>query len=148
MTKHIKPLLSDFPLQVSEFVRFSDNDMVGHVNNLAFVSYIETGRVNFLYTGIVDDLTPNANFVVVKMDIEFHHEMKWPGEIHVASAITRIGNSSIAMYQALYQDDICTCTCASALVLMNRTSRKPVPIPDEVRELFNQNFRNFKETSS
>ncbi|MGH1351371.1 MAG: acyl-CoA thioesterase [Methyloligellaceae bacterium] len=132
--------LANFPLQSEEIVRFSDNDMVGHVNNLAFVSYIETGRVEFLYTGIIDELTPNANFVVVKMDLEFHKEMNWPGKIQIGSAITRIGRTSIGMSQALFQNGICTCTCDSALVLMDRTSRKPIPIPDDVIAIFNQNL--------
>ncbi len=132
--------LANFPLQSTEVVRFSDNDMVGHVNNLAFVSYIETGRVEFLYTGIVDELTPNANFVVVKMDLEFHKEMVWPGKIQIGSAITRIGRTSIGMSQALFQNNICTCTSDSALVLMDRTTRKPIPIPDSVIAIFNENL--------
>ncbi len=140
MPAPLKLSLANFPLQSSEVVRFSDNDMVGHVNNLAFVSYIETGRVEFLYTGIVDELTPNANFVVVKMDLEFHREMNWPGHIQIGSAITRIGRTSIGMSQALFQDGVCTCTSDSVLVLMDRTSRKPIPIPEEVIAIFNEHL--------
>ena len=29
-------------------MRFSDTDALGHVNNIAFASYAETGRVDFL----------------------------------------------------------------------------------------------------
>jgi hypothetical protein len=37
-----------FPHWLTERVRWSDTDLVGHVNNLSFGTYIETGRTEFL----------------------------------------------------------------------------------------------------
>ena len=37
-----------FPHWLTERVRWSDTDQVGHVNNLSFGTYIETGRTEFL----------------------------------------------------------------------------------------------------
>ncbi len=136
--------LNDFPTHANETVRYNDIDTVGHVNNIAFVNYIETGRVNLLYTGEVKSYIPEANFVVVQLNINFRGEMIWPGNVQIGSGIIRVGRTSIGMLQALFQDGKCTAIADSALVLMDKNTRKPIPVPREVVEVFEKHTIDFE----
>ena len=39
------PTIEDFPFRATEKLRFGDMDRQGHVNNVAYMSFFETGRV-------------------------------------------------------------------------------------------------------
>ena len=45
------PLLDDFVALSREKLRYSDTDRQGHVNNAVFSTFLETGRVELLFTG-------------------------------------------------------------------------------------------------
>lgn len=140
--------INDFPTYAKETVRYNDIDTVGHVNNIAFVNYIETGRVNLLYTGEVKSYIPNANFVVVQLNINFRGEMIWPGEVDIGSGIVKVGRTSIGMTQALFQGGKCTAIADSALVLMDKSSRKPIPVPEDVVKVFEKHRVEFEIDNS
>ena len=44
------PSLSDYPLQSTDKLRYGDTDRQGHINNAVFATYLETGRVEMLFT--------------------------------------------------------------------------------------------------
>ena len=41
--------LDQFPLHSFDKLRYADTDRQGHVNNATFATFLETGRVEFLY---------------------------------------------------------------------------------------------------
>src|SRR6476646_9761792 len=43
------PRLEDFPMRVSDLVRYADLDRQGHVNNAIYSTYFETGRVAVIF---------------------------------------------------------------------------------------------------
>ncbi len=130
--------VNDFPHRTMEQVRFSDTDSVGHVNNVAFAAYLETGRVSMTYDMGIRELLKgtDTHFVIAQLNLSYRGEMNWPGKVEVGTGISKVGRSSVTMLQAMYQQGTCTSTAEAVLVLMNMTSRKSTPLPANIIPVF------------
>ena len=65
-------------------LRYSDEDSMGHINNVAYAAYFEAGRMglfNTLLAGLGDQ---RFNFVLANVTIDYVREMRFPGELKVA----------------------------------------------------------------
>jgi acyl-CoA thioester hydrolase len=63
--------LEDFPFRTYDKVRYADTDRQGHVNNAAFATYCETGRVEFLFDPQQPLYPPGAAFVIARLALDF-----------------------------------------------------------------------------
>jgi acyl-CoA thioester hydrolase len=128
----VLPRLAQFPGQTRDIIRFGDLDPQGHVNNTVFAIYFETGRV-MLLRGPSNLLNPpGATSVLARLDINFLREMHWPGEVAIGTGTTRIGRSSYTFLQAIFQDGQCAATADATMVMIDATTRKARPLPEEV----------------
>lgn len=128
------PNLSDFPNHSFQDVRFADIDMLGHVNNAVYATYIETARVQLTFDNnkmVSDD---GCVVVLARLTIDFLKELNWPNRICVASGVTRIGRSSVTMRHAIFTGDICVATAESIIVLIDVKTRKSTAVPPTRRE--------------
>lgn len=125
--------LDDYPFQTFDKVRYADTDRQGHVNNAAFATFLETGRVEFLYdpqNGLIAD---NASFVIVRLTLDFVAEVNWPGRIDIGTGVTRVGNSSLTLYQGLFQEGRCVATAETVIVQIDEESRTSRPLTEEAK---------------
>jgi acyl-CoA thioester hydrolase len=129
-----------FPHWVSERVRWSDTDMIGHVNNLAFAAYFETGRSLFLRHFTQGDAGSRALFLLGEMTIRFIGEAHWPAQIDAGTGVIAIGRSSLRVGQGLFNGERCVATSESTLVLLNEETRRSREIPSGVRTWLESNI--------
>lgn len=125
------PRPDQFPHRTRETIRFGDLDRQNHVNNAVFATHFESGRVIILYGPEYGLIVPDASFVLARIAIDFLGEMHWPGEVEIGTAITRVGNSSLGLDQALFVDGVCVATAENTLVLVDKATRKPKPFTPE-----------------
>ncbi|WP_273503468.1 acyl-CoA thioesterase [Fulvimarina manganoxydans] len=136
MDNRTPPTIEDFPFRATEKLRFGDMDRQGHVNNVAYMSFFETGRVELLYDVKAPIIPTHMAFVVAKIAIEFHAEMLWPGEVLVGTRIGRIGRSSAGIEQAIFQNGRCCAIADSVVVLTDTKTRRSTPLPEETIAAF------------
>jgi acyl-CoA thioester hydrolase len=127
------PKLTDFPARDHDKLRYGDTDRQGHVNNAAFVTFFETGRLGPLHAAW-DFLPPDHSFVIARTAVDFLAEIFWPGQVDIGTGVKSIGRSSITLEQALYQGEKCVGTASSVLVQVDGATRRSSPITDEMRE--------------
>ncbi len=127
------PALADFPLRTFDKVRYADTDRQGHVNNAAFSTFLETGRVEFLYDPQSPLTAVNASFVIASLSLKFLAEINWPGRVDIGTAVTQVGSSSISFYQGLFQNGRCVATAETVVVQINEHSKKSHPLADEAK---------------
>lgn len=139
MTKQETPLtLNQFPVQITEKLRFGDTDRLGHINNAVFATLCESGRVAFLYDPDRPLLVAGTQFVIAKLTINFIAEMNWPADVVVGTAVERVGTSSFGLVQGLFIDDELVASSDSVLVLMDENTRKSTPLSDDARARLEQ----------
>ncbi len=123
------PRLEDYPLRLSDNVRFADLDVNGHVNNAVYASYFETGRV-ILVRDTANGLTPTgASWVLVRLDTHFRAELHWPGTIETGLGVLRLGRTSVTFDQVVFSEGRCIASTRATTVLVDITTRKPTPLP-------------------
>lgn len=88
-------------------VRFSDVDSLQHVNNATFSTYYEESRLRFLgeYFEMSKEYYEGRSFVMVRSEIEYLGQIKFPDSILIGTGILKVSNSSLDAYQAIYNKE-------------------------------------------
>lgn len=123
-----------FPFWSSDTIRFADLDRLGHVNNVAFAIYAESGRVHCL-----DEAAPGSTdgtgigWVIVKLHIDFLAQAHYPGIVEIGTRVLKLGRSSVALGQGLFNDGRCFGKIDSVCVWTDLPAGKSLPLPEAVR---------------
>ncbi|HLJ70660.1 MAG TPA: thioesterase family protein [Roseiarcus sp.] len=118
--------------------RWSDNDVYGHVNNVAYYSFFDTA-VNALLVeaGLLDPAESPIVGLVVDSNCAFFSSLAFPDPIEVGVAVEEIGRSSVRYLLAVFKAGAEKAAAQGRYthVYVERASRKPTPIPDGHRRL-------------
>ena len=82
-------------------LRWSDPDMLGHVNHARALSLIEDARLAMV------DGQPGGSMILARLEVDYLRQLYYRmGErLCVSSWVTRIGTKSLTVRQELVQDD-------------------------------------------
>ncbi|NUM49262.1 MAG: acyl-CoA thioesterase [Anaerolineales bacterium] len=130
--------LQDFPLKTFDKIRYADTDRQGHVNNANFSSFLETGRVEVLYNPNDPVLREGASFVIASLKLEFLNEITWPGEVHIGTGVLKIGNSSLTLFQRLFQEEQGVANAETVIVQVDQMTRRSAPLTDHAKQTLSQ----------
>ena len=125
------PQLDHYPHRVDEIIRFGDLDPQGHVNQAVFNTYFESGRVAMFRNKDLGIGVPGATFVLVRIEINYLRELRWPGQIVVATSVAEFGRSSFIAAQAIFHEGQCAATGRATLVRIDLTTRKSRPLSED-----------------
>ena len=140
--KKPKPLLEHYPHRATDIVRFGDLDPQGHVNNAVFSTYFETGRVAMFRDPNLGIGVENATYVLVRQEIDFLRELRWPGEVVVGTALAELGRSSFTVAQGVFSGEECAAAGRATLVMLDATTRRPRPLaPESIARLEKWKYR-------
>ena len=96
------PRLEDFPFRLSDNVRFGDLDPNQHVNNAVYATYFETGRVTLMKSPEYGLTPPGLAWTMVRLDIHFRAELRWPGTIELGLGVVKLGRTSVTFEQVVF----------------------------------------------
>jgi acyl-CoA thioester hydrolase len=135
----------DFPVLWPLGTRWADNDMFGHLNNAVYYQLFDTAINAWINTSTgIDPLTIPSLGIVAESGCRYFSELHFPQGLVVGIAVTRLGRSSVTYRLAVFpvdrraqKDEALPITALGhwVHVYVDRTSRKPVPIPDAIRSL-------------
>ena len=128
----VAPRLEDFPYRLSDNVRFADLDPNHHVNNAVYASYFETGRVTLMKLPEYGLTPPGLAWIMVRLDIHFRAELRWPGTIELGLGVVKFGRTSVTFDQVVFSEGICVASAQSVSVLLDEATRKPMPLTPEI----------------
>jgi acyl-CoA thioester hydrolase len=142
-------LLADFPVVTTIPLLWGDLDAFGHVNNLVYMRWAETARVEYLLQiGQFPPLPPSGIApILASMKCDYRRVLNYPDTVYVGTRIARIGNSSFQMLHRIVSrnlDEIAA-EVDSTLVMLDYSRNKPVTVPAEVRSVIGAlEGRNFE----
>ncbi len=126
--------LGDCPVVTSDKIRYADTDRQGHVNNAAFATFCETGRVEILYDPDRPLMSAGGEFVIASLSIAFEGEIRWPGEVSIGTWIRKLGTSSIHIGQVLHQGELCVARAETVVVQIDQATRRALPLSQRARD--------------
>lgn len=122
-----------YSIWTSDTLRYGDTDRQGHVNNAVFATFCESGRVSFLYDEKLDLRGSDANFVIVRLELDFRAELFYPGTVDIGTRVLSVGRSSFRLGQGIFKGDLCAATAECVMVLVDDGTRRAMPLRPQLR---------------
>jgi acyl-CoA thioester hydrolase len=133
--------MSNFPVKLKLRLDWSEIDMFGHVNNVAYIKYMQASRVHYwevatktlLFSGM--KLGP----VLRSVTCEFIRPLFYPGDIIVQASIEFIKNTSFGMHHQILNDKgELVAEAHEVIVMFNFEANEKMTIPVMFRDAVNQ----------
>ncbi len=123
--------------------RFLETDALGHINNNTYGVWFEAARDQFFRLFIPDLDVKKWNLVIAHSSYDFLKEVFYGKQVVVKTGIAKLGNSSVELVHAVYQEGK-LCTIGKGIMIhYNLQTKKSMPIPDPIRiELEKHLFQN------
>lgn len=113
-------------------IRFSDEDRLGHVNNAVYSTWLETCRVDYLYSLFTP--TAELDVVLARLGVDYLRETRYPGEVRVGGRLQAVGNRSVTSVYAVFKEDTCLVTAEAVNVFFDPRARASASPPSAVRD--------------
>lgn len=129
--------LEDYKLSLELRIDFSDLDMYKHVNNITFIRFLQSGRVNFWEATGLDILFSETNkgAILVSTHCDFKKSLFYPGKAIVKTKLAYIKNSSFGLDQIILNEDGEVCAEGRDIaVFFDFSKDEALPIPKDLRE--------------
>ena len=128
------PQRADFRFWTEEKLRNIDTDQFKHINNAVMASFFEAGRMEMFHALMAEERNDKIGLVVVRLLMNFHKELHYPGTVAIGSAITRVGKSSFDASQGLFHGQDCIASASATCVFIHQETRRPYAISDTLRQ--------------
>jgi acyl-CoA thioester hydrolase len=130
----------DFPVHWPVLTRWADNDMFGHLNNAVYYQLFDTAINGWIQTNVaLDPVTSPAQGIVAESGCRYFSELHFPEPLVVGVSVTRLGNSSVTYRLSVFRGGEGPQPVAAVghwvHVYIDKTTRRPTPIPDDIRTL-------------
>ncbi len=135
---------SDFRWFCPVASRWEDNDAYGHVNNVVYLSWVDTG-VNrwLLQNGLIDIARSTEIFYVVETGCLFFEGVAYPENVEIGIAVEKLGSSSVIYSIGVFREggDETLAQSRYVHVLVDRATERPVSMPEGMRAKFSALLR-------
>ena len=118
-------------------LRWKDHVVYGHVNNVEYYSFFDTVINDFLIrVGGLDIHRGEVIGLCVDSQCTFKASLEFPGVVDAGLRVSQLGNSSVRYEIGLFREGVeePAATGRFVHVFVDRADRRPVPIPDRIRQ--------------
>ena len=116
--------------------RWSDNDVYGHINNVVYYSWFDTGVNGLLIErGALDLQAGGVIGLVVETQCNYFAPLAFPEPVVAGIRVAHIGASSVRYEIGLFPGDEsqpCAAKGHFIHVYVDRATRRPAPLPPEL----------------
>lgn len=141
MNPHELPTPEIFTHSLPIQIRFSDVDVIGHVNNIVFLQYYDTGKAAFMTELLGRSISwYEVDVVVANIDCAFIAPIFFNEKIEVLTACKYIHDKSFKLLQMLRNSDTgeVKSVCETVMVSFDPDTQKVAPLKDEWRTKLNE----------
>ena len=115
-------------------IDWSDLDLLGHVNNIAFSRFFQAARVEYcghiglnVYPGMA------TGPILAASRVQFTAQLFFPGNVRVFTRIKKTGGTSIVLEHALFDDKSTLCAFAEDVVVrFDFAAKTKIPLGDAI----------------
>ncbi len=133
---------NEFKFSIDVRVRFSDMDSLGHVNNAAYISYFEEGRVHY-FRKLFDlprENTSTLGFIVLDMHCNYKSPAFYGEILRVFTKVNWLRNKSFEMAYLVIDTETWRTVAegSSVLVAYDYATRQTTKISEDVRDVISR----------
>ena len=133
-------MTQNYPIQI----RFCDLDALGHINNAVFINYIETARVQWLKELKLKHVTRSGKIplILARTEIDYLQPAFLDSKLHIELTLGKLGNKSFHLDYLIKDHTKEVAKASSVQVWYDYEKNTSIPIPANVRHIFEQNKIN------
>jgi len=128
---------NEFRFKTTVRVRYADTDAQGHVYFSNYLVYFDIGTTDYMkaigysYEKLLEE---GYDFFTVEALCRYRGEAFFDDELQVGAKISKIGNTSFTFSLGLFRNDVLIADGHIVNVMIDRTSKKPVRVPEGFRK--------------
>ena len=131
-----------FRLFTESPTRWGDCDAFGHINNVLYSRYYESGRLDYFrrVLGLESIAGASDSLIIADLYVTFLRQLHHPCALEVGSRISRLGSSSFDFEAAIFVpgDDAAYSTAQATCVWFSFRDNHSLPIPSAQRATIEQ----------
>lgn len=125
-------------------MRWGDMDAYQHVNNTAYLTYVEQARVAMFYDN--PELAAHefaGGVVIAKHEVDYLKPVTYhPEPLRIELWISHLGGASLTVVQEVYDGDVLACRVTSVSVRFDFAAGVPTRMTPEEREALSKYFED------
>jgi len=129
--------LADHPVLLTLSVQWGDQDMFGHVNNVVYFRWMESGRIAYFSAAGIAGMTNNQAIgpILASIKCDFRRQLTFPDTLLISSSVTSIGRKSMKMAHRVYStaQQAVAAEGESVIVMFDYPHQRPIAVPDDIR---------------
>ena len=133
-----RPVLADYRWHRPFPTRWHDNDVFGHLNNTIYYAAMDTTVTGWLLGQAGYGMTEAEGdpAVVVSSSCRYFESGAFPDTLVVGLRADRVGTTSVAWGLGIFRqsDEALLAVGTFVHVFVDRTTRRPIPVPPPIRE--------------
>jgi acyl-CoA thioester hydrolase len=129
--------MEKFPLKLELRIDWSEIDAFGHLNNLAFMKYLQSARVDFLEKlGLMQSQCEEGiGSILAAINCQFRQPLFYPGRVTVYSKVVAVKTASFIMRHEINNEaGELAAESEDVIVLYDFAKGVKLAIPNELRE--------------
>lgn len=139
--------LSEFNYQSTIHIRFSDIDMLGHVNNAVYLTYMEYARLPYfekVFGELID--WKETGLIIAKTEINYKRPIYLKDNLVIGVRTKSVGDKSFTTEYGFFVsnngEEVLVASGEIILVCINYLTGKTFTMPDEWRNAIKLNDNN------
>lgn len=122
--------------------RWGDCDMLGHINNVEYLRYYESARLDYFQQvlGVSPGTGPGDSVILADIHVTFLSQVHHPCALEVGTRISRLGNSSFEVESGVFVpgEERPASIARASSVWFDYAENRSRPIPRAARETIQQ----------
>lgn len=129
------------PVELILRIDWSELDLFKHVNNVAFMKYVQASRVNYWDRVGISQMYSQANIgpMLASTACQFKKPMFYPGNVRIEARVSFIKNTSFGIHHTLFDDagDV-TAEADDVMVIYDFNTNQKASFPADIRKIVEQ----------
>lgn len=128
-------MISDYRLLWTFHVPWADVDLLQHVNNVAYIRWIETIRCEYFTRVTGEPINGEHGMILARLDFTYEQQLRYRESVTVGCKVSRIGNKSFDMSHEVWSGDhdYRAAHGKTVLVAYDFKRMRSIVVPDEWR---------------
>lgn len=129
--------LREYPVVVSQPVRWGDMDAFGHVNNTVYFRFFETARIAYFEEMGIHTSTPSGvGPILHSTSCRFRAPVVFPDTVRTGARVAEVGEDRIRMEHVVYSERLAkvAATGEALVVTFDYAAGQKAPVPQPWRD--------------
>jgi acyl-CoA thioester hydrolase len=119
-------------------IRWGDMDAMGHLNNTGYFRFLETARIDWMFSIGAQPDPKGEGFVIVNAFCNFYKQLEYPGDVRVKMYVSDPGRTTFESWGTMERVDqpgVIYAAGGATTIWVDFPSQKAAPLPDWMRAI-------------